>query len=89
MTFDDNEMSKREEEHAIAADLETKIVLGEPAFAALVRGGEVTVRIEDGTSVKMILQDIGFSRMRNAINLAEGGQQTYVGVTVNPDGDRI
>lgn len=87
--MDDNEMSKREEEHAIAADLETKIVLGEPAFAALVRGGEVTVRMEDGTLVKMILQDIGFSRMRNAINLAEGGECTYKGVIVSPEGHEL
>jgi hypothetical protein len=69
---------------------EIRIVIGQPAFQALVRGGEVTVKLGDGEGgiVKMILQDIGFSVMRNAINLAEGGEKTYVGETVRPDGER-
>jgi hypothetical protein len=64
---------------------ELKIVLGAAGFRALVRGGEVTFPMEDGTVVKMILQDIGFSVMRNGINLAEGGECTYQGARCSPE----
>ena len=64
---------------------EYRISLGSPAFDALVRGGEVTVPMENGTVVKLILQDIGFSIMRGAITRAEAGWDTYKGAKVSPE----
>lgn len=65
---------------------EIRIVLGEAAFRALVRGGEVTV-VDAG--VKIILRDIGFSEMADAVKDARLGTDHYVPARVNSDGDGV
>lgn len=63
-----------------------RIVLGMNAFSALARGGEVTVNLEDGDEVKMILQDIGFDQMLQAIDDASKPENHYKPVTIEQRG---
>lgn len=68
---------------------ERRIVLEHEAFNALVRGGELTVHMEDGSTVKMILRDIGFNKMQNCIDSAKAGFFHYKGATAKCDGTVI
>lgn len=67
---------------------EVRIVLGEKAFRALCRGGEVTV-VEKGEVVaKIILSDIGFGPMSDCVDDAIAGKDHYKAETVSAEGDR-
>ena len=61
-----------------------RISLNLEAFQALVRGVEVIVK---DVNVKMILQDVGFLNMRDALSSAESGVWTYKSAVVTSDGD--
>ena len=66
--------------------MEIRIKLGEPEFRALCRGGEVTCKNNYNIPVKLILADIGFGPMSDAVDDAIGGKDHYKGVTVNNEG---
>lgn len=69
--------------------MELRIKLDEPAFRALCRGGEVTVKTRENIDVKMILADIGFGPMSDCVDDAISGKDHYKPVKVNCDGKEL
>lgn len=59
-----------------------KITLGEPHLRALIRGGEVKVTVQ-GVIVRMILSDIGWPIIQDALDDAQAGNHHYVGYEDN------
>lgn len=60
-------------------EYEALVVLREPHLRALLRGGEVRVHRRGEGTVRVILQDIGFSACQIALDLAIDGRDTYQG----------
>ncbi len=56
---------------------EIKIALNEEDFRCLVRGGVLTIN-DASQTVKILLNDIGFIAMTQAMHDAEGGVDNYV-----------
>lgn len=69
--------------------MELRIKLDEPGFRALCRGGEVTVKTRDGHVVKMILADIGFGPMADAVDDSIAGKDHYKPVVTDDYGKEI
>lgn len=55
-----------------------KITLGEPHIRALIRGGEVKIT-RQGVVVRMILSDVGFTVIEDALLDAMSGKDHYLG----------
>lgn len=59
----------------MATDHEIRITLDEEGFNQLIGGEEVVIETDSGTTVHIILQDIGWARMQYLVEMWQAHRQ--------------